>query len=104
MDVQTEILGLKLRVEALEACMIADTDRTATVSIITALRTDIAELRADVAEDFAAWGDEVAGVRCQLNDYLKTSHSDLVRALDSLRCEMIDLGIRLDRLLENGDS
>ncbi|MCK2219786.1 hypothetical protein MF672_039220 [Actinomadura sp. ATCC 31491] len=100
MDVQTEILDLKLRVEALEAKMVSALDRTATLSLITALRTDLAELRADIAEDFKAWGDELAGVRRHFNDSFKASRSDLVRALDTIRCEMIDLGIRLDRLVE----
>ncbi|MEW9547869.1 hypothetical protein [Nonomuraea sp. NPDC050783] len=101
MDVQTEILGLKLRVEALEAQMLSGSDRATTASIVIALRTDIAELRADVAEDLAAWGDELAGVRRQLDDSVKAFRSDLARVLDLLRCEMIDLGIRFDRLLEN---
>ncbi|MFI7134903.1 hypothetical protein ACIBQ1_55215 [Nonomuraea sp. NPDC050153] len=127
MNVEAEILDLKLRVEALEATLRSDgsLDRrprhndivpaqsgphrrdlpphVTQASIDAAeLRAEIADVRTEVSQDFEALIVEVAGLRLQMNQNFKTVRSDLLGKIDSLRCEMIDLGLRLDRLLEPG--
>jgi hypothetical protein len=126
-NVEAEILDLKLRVEALEATLRSSgsLDRrprhndmvpaqpgpyrsdlpalVAQVSInVSEVRAEVADVRTEVSQDFEALIVEVAGLRVQMNQSFKAVHSDLLGKIDSLRCEMIDLGLRLDRLMEPG--
>ncbi|MEU6788699.1 hypothetical protein ABZ912_56750 [Nonomuraea angiospora] len=121
MNVEAEILDLKLRVEALEAALRSSPRHddiipaqagpyrselpalVAQVSIgVAELRAEMADIRTEVSQDFEALIVEVAGVRVQMTENYKAIHSDLLGKIDSLRCEMIDLGLRLDRLTETG--
>ncbi|MET9248150.1 hypothetical protein [Nonomuraea sp. NPDC003709] len=121
MNVEAEILDLKLRVEALEAALRSNARYddiipaqagpyrselpalVAQVSIgVAELRAEMADIRTEVSQDFEALIVEVAGVRVQMTENYKAIHSDLLGKIDSLRCEMIDLGLRLDRLTETG--
>ncbi|MFI6742024.1 hypothetical protein ACIBI9_54745 [Nonomuraea sp. NPDC050451] len=127
MNVESEILDLKLRVETLEAALrssggldrrprhndIVPTQpgpyRPELPALVTQmslnvseLRAEIADVRTEVSQDFEALIVEVAGLRVQMNQNHKAVQSDLLGKIDSLRCEMIDLGLRLDRLMETG--
>ncbi|MFB9622972.1 hypothetical protein [Nonomuraea helvata] len=73
----------------------------------TTLEVAIAEVRADVADlhiglnqDFAALRDELAGLRRQTDEQFASARSKMLRRCEALRCDMIDLAVRLDRLLE----
>ncbi|MEW1844944.1 hypothetical protein AB0392_43965 [Nonomuraea angiospora] len=125
MNVEAEILDLKLRVETLEAALRSNRSPrhddivpaqagpyrselpalVAQVSIgVSELRAEIADVRTEVGQDFEALIVEVAGVRVQLSENYKAVQADLLGKIDSLRCDMIDLGLRLDRLMESGDA
>jgi hypothetical protein len=126
-NVEAEILDLKLRVEALEAALRSSGGPdprprhndivpaqtgpyrselpalVAQVSIgVAELKAEIADVRTEVGQDFEALIVEVAGVRVQLSENYKAVQADLLGKIDSLRCDMIDLGLRLDRLTEKG--
>ncbi|MEU7861796.1 hypothetical protein [Nonomuraea sp. NPDC049141] len=64
------------------------------------MRVEIAGIQAGISQDLAAFGDEVAGLRRHANEHLTSAQSLMVRRFDSLQCSVIDLGLRLDRLLE----
>ncbi|MER6945028.1 hypothetical protein ABT294_13480 [Nonomuraea sp. NPDC000554] len=127
MDVEAEIIDLKLRVKDLEAathpgrttfddhgqrcahanllteiCMRMETMQAA----ITGATVDVAQARAELTDaqsgtdqKFAALGIEIANLRSQTTRHLTSVQSEIQRRLDFLRCEMIDLDLRLDRLL-----
>ncbi|NRQ36733.1 hypothetical protein HII36_33585 [Nonomuraea sp. NN258] len=124
MDVEAEILQLKLRTADLETAtrcgggdehgqrcphgaILAEislrlhslqADLTATAIGIIEARADVADIKIDLDRDLAALGIEHAGLRAQLHENAKAARSDLAKRFDSLRCEMIELGLRLDRL------
>ncbi|MEO3875307.1 hypothetical protein ABGB18_41535 [Nonomuraea sp. B12E4] len=128
MDVEAEILDLKLRMEALEAtarsgeagsgdvesqrrhsnipaarntgpeCI--QTDITARSIAVTEVKAHIAKFQTEMSQDIAALNVEVTGLRWHAYDLLTATRSDIEQKFDSLRCEMIELGLRLDRLLE----
>ncbi|MET7327847.1 hypothetical protein [Nonomuraea sp. NPDC005650] len=122
MDIEAEIRALKLRIDAFEAIMRtgdADSDdyRHARVrtgrrtrvkgSKITSAEIAVAEMRAEIAgaqleisQDFAALGDELTGLRRQTNDQFISARAEILGVFDSLRSDMVDLGRRLDQLLE----
>ncbi|MFF4619228.1 hypothetical protein [Nonomuraea jabiensis] len=121
MNVEAEILDLKLRVEALEAGLRSNVSPrhddivpaqagpyrfelpalVAQVSIgVTEIRAELADVRTELSQDLEALLVEVAGLRVQTNEHFNVIQSDLLGKIDSLRCDMIDLGLRLDRLAE----
>jgi hypothetical protein len=91
-DVEAEILDLKLRMDGLEA----------TVRSYGAVPDGrISEgRRSDLDQEFAALGIELAGARMQTNAHFRIARSEMLERFEVLRCEMIALGLRLDRLLE----
>ncbi|MEU4230810.1 hypothetical protein AB0F17_41520 [Nonomuraea sp. NPDC026600] len=67
------------------------------------MRVEMAGLQTAISQDFAVLGDEVAGLRRHAHEHLSSAQSLMLRRFDSLQCSVIDLGLRLDRLLdENG--
>ncbi|MEV4581972.1 hypothetical protein AB0K16_52940 [Nonomuraea jabiensis] len=121
MNVEAEILDLKVRVEALEAILRSNVGPryddlvpaqtgpyrfelpalVAQMSIgVAEIRAEIADVRTEVRQDLEALLVEVAGVRVQTNEHFNVIQSDLLGMIDSLRCDMIDLGLRIDRLTE----
>ena len=71
-----------------------------TAIAVAQVRVDIVGIQAAMSQDFAALGDEVAGIRRHTHEHLSSAQSLIVRRFDSLQCSVIDLGLRLDRLLE----
>ncbi|MFG1703754.1 hypothetical protein ACFLIM_11215 [Nonomuraea sp. M3C6] len=131
MDVEAEILDLKLRLEALEATARSggaasgdvgarrrhpnipaasctrmegiQTDITATSIAVAEVKAEIADLQSEMTQDIDALSVELAGLRRHTNEHFTSARSEMVQKFDSLRCEMIELGLRLDRLLaKNG--
>ncbi|SDI88660.1 hypothetical protein [Nonomuraea jiangxiensis] len=128
MDVEAEILELKLRLEALETTARSggpvsgdvepqrrhpntpavrhtgiegiQPDITTTSIAVTEVKADIAQLHTEMTQDIAALNVEVTGLRWHLYQLLTVTRSEMEQKFDSLRCEMIELGLRLDRLLE----
>ncbi|WP_433437020.1 hypothetical protein [Nonomuraea sp. CA-141351] len=116
MNVEAEILDLKRRVEALETILRSGSDpgRSDLVPAQTGpympdsetsiglaeLKAEIADVRTETSQDFEALIVEIAGFRAQTNEHFKSTQSEIMEKFDSLRCEMIDLALRLDRLLE----
>ncbi|MGW0804591.1 hypothetical protein [Nonomuraea sp. NPDC002799] len=127
MDVQAEILQLKLRVEDLEAHAHAGRpgedrellreigERTQRVEAAVAeLNAGLANARTEVIEQFGALETEVAAVRRAVSlpsprpvaerpataDDLAAVRSEVAEEIRSLRSELLDLGIKLDRLLK----
>ncbi|WP_431932550.1 hypothetical protein [Nonomuraea jabiensis] len=121
MNVEAEILDLKVRVGALEVALRSNViprhddlvpaqigpyrfdlpALVAQVSIgVAEIRAELADVRTELSQDLEALLVEVTGVRAQTNEHFDTIQSDLLAVIDSLRCDMIDLGLRLDRLTE----
>ena len=71
-----------------------------TAIAVAQVRVEIAGIQAGISQDLAAIGDEVAGLRRHADEHLTSAQSLMVRRFDSLQCSVIDLGLRLDRLLE----
>ncbi|KAB8188724.1 hypothetical protein FH608_042310 [Nonomuraea phyllanthi] len=121
MDVEAEILELRRRVEALETIVrsglgprqpgavpaqAGPRPRDVPVHVsetsigLAELKAEVADVRTEVSQDFEALIVELAGLRAQTNENVRSAQSEILGKLDSLRCEMIDLALRLDRLLE----
>ncbi|MEQ4714769.1 hypothetical protein [Nonomuraea sp. B19D2] len=121
MNVEAEILDLKRRVEALETIVRSGPGQRPHHAIpaqsgphrpglpvhvcersigLAELKAEIADVRTEASQDFEALIVEIAGFRAQTNENFKSTQSEIMEKFDSLRCEMIDLALRLDRLLE----
>ncbi|WP_156326091.1 hypothetical protein [Nonomuraea sp. SBT364] len=85
-------IGVRLR--GIEA------DLAATWMCVTQVRAEVAAVRGEVDQEFAALGVELTGARLQVGEHFRTARSEMREKYDLLRCEMIELGIRLDRLLD----
>ncbi|MFI9596986.1 hypothetical protein [Nonomuraea sp. NPDC052265] len=104
MDVEAEILDIKLRVQALEATLCAEADCSEAVLGIAELRADLADTRSEAGHHVTALTDELLGLHGQSDEHFQAVRSKIRRRLDLLRCETLDLAIRLDRLLERDGS
>lgn len=71
-----------------------------TAIAVAQVRVEIAGIQVAMSQDLAALGDEVAGLRRHAHEHLSSAQSLVLRRFDSLQCSVIDLGLRLDRLLE----
>jgi hypothetical protein len=45
---------------------------------------------------------EIVGIRTQTNDHYAATRAEMLRRFDALRCEMMELGLRLDQFLDQG--
>ncbi|WP_431911357.1 hypothetical protein [Nonomuraea jabiensis] len=121
MDIEAEIRALKLRIDRFEAILrstYADSDDnshahlrtgrrtrakgskiTAAEIAVAEVRAEIADVQMEIAQDFAALGDELTGLRRQTNDQFISARAEILGVFDSLRHDMVDLGRRIDRLL-----
>lgn len=121
-DIEAEIRALKLRIDAFEAIVRsgdADSDDyshahlrtgrrtrakgskiTSADIAVAEMRAEIADVQLEISQDFAALGDELTGLRRQTNDQFISARAEILGVFDSLRHDMVDLGRRLDRLLE----
>ncbi|NBE98277.1 hypothetical protein FE391_31995 [Nonomuraea sp. KC401] len=133
MDMRAEILELKLRVEELESgvrhgivaagsgrppdrqaeLLREIDDRTRSLlTEVAAVRSALADGRVEMVEQFAAVETEVAAIRREVKAWpsspaggeREAARPELEEKFSSLRAEMTDLGVKLDRLLkrENG--
>ncbi|MFI7699789.1 hypothetical protein [Nonomuraea sp. NPDC049480] len=125
MDVQAEIRDVKLRGGDPEAGMPAwqmdllreIDERTRRLrSDVAALRRELAAARIELGEDVAAVQTEVGGVRREVSarpggaddadlrldmvEGFAAVRAEVAREFGSVRSEMLDLGIKLDRLLK----
>jgi hypothetical protein len=128
-DVQAEILDLKLRMADLEATLRAGDEDGACVGPcrhldiltemyvrveemqakidrtslgITGLKGAVTDVHAELSQEFAALGVEIVGIRTQTNDHYAATRAEMLRRFDALRCEMMELGLRLDQFLDQG--
>ncbi|MFI9596985.1 hypothetical protein [Nonomuraea sp. NPDC052265] len=69
MDLETQILRLLLRLRKLKAGGPTDGDIKATTTGITRMQAEITDIRAEMRQDFAALGDELAALRRHMNDH-----------------------------------
>ncbi|MEQ4719841.1 hypothetical protein [Nonomuraea sp. B19D2] len=121
MDIEAAISELKNRLAALEAMMRSDDTASGRPNVlyghfpaedstpeegVTTWEVAIAEVRADVADlhigvcqDLAVLRDELAGLRRQSNEQFASARSKVLGTCEALRHDMIDLAVRLDRLL-----
>ncbi|MFI6927485.1 hypothetical protein ACIBIZ_46665 [Nonomuraea spiralis] len=104
MDVEAEILDIKLRIQALEATLCGGADCSEAALGIAEARADVAEFRTAVSQGVTALTDELLGLGGESDEHVDAVRSRISRRLDLLRCETLDLAIRLDRLLETDDS
>ncbi|MEU5861717.1 MULTISPECIES: hypothetical protein [unclassified Nonomuraea] len=74
MDLETQILRLLLRLRKLKAGRPTG-DLTATTTGITRMQADIADIRTEMRQDFAALGDELAALRRHMNDHFTADRS-----------------------------
>ncbi|MGW0807539.1 hypothetical protein [Nonomuraea sp. NPDC002799] len=118
---------MKLRVEALEASLTpggfrarrrhtnsqaqSDTPLLGRPGDITAasipsaeVRADLADLHIELSQGIAAVRTEMVHLRQQADEHFAAAQAAMVRAFDALRCELIDVSLRIDRLTEERDS
>ncbi|MER6004501.1 hypothetical protein ABT120_38500 [Nonomuraea angiospora] len=72
MDIEGRLLDLMSRMRALEAGVPSGGAGKATTAEVDQIKADIAEFRIEVRQDLAALGDEMAGLRRHLNEYLSS--------------------------------
>lgn len=84
-------------------CPCADGIHAAIASMAVAvarIRVEIVSIQAEMSQDFAALGDEIAGLRRHTHEQLTSAQSPMLVKLDSLQRTMTDVGLTLDRLLD----
>ncbi|MBF8189660.1 hypothetical protein ITP53_28795 [Nonomuraea sp. K274] len=77
MNIEAQILELMMRVRALEAG--ARTGDDITIGI-TQVKDDIADIRTEMRQDIAALGDELAGLRQNMNEHFRSIRSEMLRS------------------------
>ncbi|MEV4015517.1 hypothetical protein AB0J35_33945 [Nonomuraea angiospora] len=77
MDIEARLLDLMSRVRALEAAAPSGDASKATTAEAAQIQAVIAEFRNEVRQDLAALGDEMAGLRRHLNEYLRSAQSNI---------------------------
>ncbi|WP_127936739.1 hypothetical protein [Nonomuraea polychroma] len=95
-----EILDLKLRVKELESSTGPNGVNTAIGIAVAQAIAQIAYTRAEITQDLAALGDEIAGLRRQVNEQITPTRSDALEQYATLRSDLNHLKLRLDRLLD----
>ncbi|MFI6926198.1 hypothetical protein ACIBIZ_40120 [Nonomuraea spiralis] len=102
MNIEVEILDLQLRIQALEARSCSESSNALLAGIAT-VRADVADVHSEVGQDFEILNFEIARLRWTLDDNCRSSLAEVLRRLDELQCQLVDLGLRLDRLLAKDD-
>ena len=100
MNIESEILGFQLRIRELEAASRVHRDQVTALSCLAATRAELIEVRAEIGRDFLPLNVAVARLRWDTEDKLRTTLSEALARVDNVRSELVDLGLRLDRLLE----
>ncbi|MFI7124949.1 hypothetical protein ACIBQ1_04605 [Nonomuraea sp. NPDC050153] len=78
MNIEAQILTLITRIQALEESMQPGDDSTKTVGIAL-VPADLADIRAEMRQDLAALGDELAGLRRHMDECFTAIRSELHR-------------------------
>ncbi|MET7336514.1 hypothetical protein [Nonomuraea sp. NPDC005650] len=78
MNIEAQILTLIARIRALEESMQPGDDSSKTTGIAL-VPADLADIRAEMRQDLAALGDELAGLRRHMNDCFTAIRSELQR-------------------------
>jgi chaperonin cofactor prefoldin len=79
-NIEAQILDCMVRLRTLEAHARNSDDATITMMIGTTLvLADLAEIRAEMRQDHAALGDELAALRRHMNDHFSAIHAELHR-------------------------
>jgi hypothetical protein len=99
-NVEAEIDNLKLRVQALEATL--PPHRASTAKSIDI--DQVAYILTEISQDLAALGDEIAGLRRHISQYVFRDQSTMLNKLDAIHCETIALGLKFDQLLDKDDA
>ncbi|MBE1591833.1 hypothetical protein ACFPOI_14900 [Nonomuraea angiospora] len=89
MNIEAQILTLITRIRALEESMQPGDDSSKTISIAQVL-AELTDIRAEMRQDLAALGDELAGLRRHMNDRFATIQSELLHRLGGLPPEVIN--------------
>ncbi|MFI9841052.1 hypothetical protein ACIHFD_28755 [Nonomuraea sp. NPDC051941] len=87
MNIEAQILNLITRIRALEESMQPGDDSSKTIGIALVL-ADLADIRAEMRQDLAALGDELAGLRRHMNDCFAAIRSELLHRLGGLPPEV----------------
>jgi hypothetical protein len=98
-DVEAEILDLKLRVKALEAGARCGDPTPATMAGMAEVKAEIADFQTEVRQDIAVLSDELGGLRRHTNEHFRTLWGEMLAGLISLCGNMIELRLILIRLL-----
>ncbi|GAA3535799.1 hypothetical protein GCM10022419_014340 [Nonomuraea rosea] len=99
MDLEAEILDLKLRMQTLEQSTRSDDDDTTT----SAGPIPVTDAHRELADELETLSVEVTGLRWQTREYHTSSHSQLLQRLDDLQVGMRHLELRLDQLLKDNN-
>ncbi|MBE1588861.1 hypothetical protein ACFPOI_55695 [Nonomuraea angiospora] len=100
MNVEAEILGLKLRMQALEAQPCPGPVITAIAIAVALVTAEVTDARAEITQDLAAMGIEIEGLRRQTNQHITSAQRDTPAWYDALQHDLNELRLRIDHLLE----
>ncbi|WP_433511025.1 hypothetical protein ACQP2T_45280 [Nonomuraea sp. CA-143628] len=71
-----------------------------TAVAVERIRVEIASIKAETSQDFAALGDEIAGLRRHTKEQLTSAQRQMLDRLDCLQRTMADVERTLHRLLD----
>ncbi|MGW0806618.1 hypothetical protein [Nonomuraea sp. NPDC002799] len=104
MDVEAEILGLKLRMEALEEAVHSGGCIAAMLIGVYEAQVSIAGVQNGMADDLAAIAVEVAGLRWQGDEHFRGAQAQIHAGFEALRTDMLHLAAMIDQLLKKDSS
>ncbi|MCF6468578.1 hypothetical protein FAF44_09295 [Nonomuraea sp. MG754425] len=97
-DLEEEILGLKLRMQAIEQLTRpGDEEHVTAANGRAPVQTAVSGGR--VTDDLEALNVEIGGLRWQVREYHTATHTQVQEQLDDIRTGMHSLEFKLDQLL-----
>ncbi|MFC4012674.1 hypothetical protein ACFOY2_35955 [Nonomuraea purpurea] len=84
MNIEAQIRDLMARIQKLESS--ADTAKAiaTALTIIAPVMAKLADIQAEVRQDLAAHGDEIAGLRRHMNDHLTSIRTEMLDQITAL--------------------
>ncbi|WP_113705619.1 hypothetical protein [Nonomuraea lactucae] len=99
MNIEAEILELKLRMEALQALACPGGVLKTTVLAFVAMIAEVRDARSEITQDLAALGIEIEGLRRQTNEHIISAQREMPAWYEALQDDLNELRHRLDRVL-----
>ncbi|MFC4013046.1 hypothetical protein ACFOY2_37875 [Nonomuraea purpurea] len=102
MDVEAEIIELKLRIEELEARQRSGSQAKTASNDFVRMEDAVLGARTEICQDIAAFCDELAGFWRYTDEHFRFARAEILEKLTALQCAVIELGLKMNKWPEEG--